>query len=84
MGWNRGSEIFNDLIDILNDTGLDRTQREEVYRKMIHSLEEHDWDTAEECLGKDEVFDKIYKEFYPDEEEALYDDDGDEWDGSID
>jgi hypothetical protein len=40
-----------------------------MYIGIIEELENHDWDTQEESLGQDDVFDEALKELHPEWEE---------------
>lgn len=67
MGWARGSDIFNDLIDAAKKY-IPKENRREFYKKMINSFEDCDWDTQNECLGNDPIYDKLIKEMYGEDE----------------
>jgi hypothetical protein len=70
MGWGSGSSLFNDLIDALNDADCDDAQRYAIYSKMVDAFTDHDWDTLDECVGKDDQYDKVFREIYPEEEDV--------------
>jgi hypothetical protein len=65
--------VINTISDIIKDDSL----REEIYRKMLE--ETQDFDRSEDCLGEDDVFDRIWEELYDEyeEEENTYDDNDD-------
>jgi hypothetical protein len=67
--------VVNIISEAVKDDGL----REEIYRKLIEESE--DFDGAEECIGSDDVFDRVYEELYDeyDGKEDLYEDDGDDF-----
>ena len=67
------------VVGIVSDIVKDDNLREELYRKLIE--DSGDFDGAEECLGSDGVFDKVYEELYEeyDDSDSLYDDDGDDF-----
>ncbi len=65
MGWASGSLLFTDIINILQPEILDKGKRKEVYKKLIEAFQEEDWDTENECLGKDTAYDAALEEMYP-------------------
>ena len=71
MGWSGGYYVMNGLIRTLNFVGVG-TLSGEIYEKMLRVLEDQDWDTQEDCVGDDPVYDsvlrKVYPEWYEDEE----------------
>ena len=69
MGWSGGSEIADTLIDIISTEVKNKTTRKRMYIGIIEELENHDWDTQEESLGQDDVFDEALKELHPEWEE---------------
>jgi len=64
MGWSNGTELFDEVIKIV-DAYVEPRHRIEVHMKMISAFEDMDWDTQEECLGKDEYFDEALKTLHP-------------------
>jgi hypothetical protein len=62
MGWGSGSELMTKVITGLQNEDLDRNTREKVYGVLIPAMQEHDWDTEDECLGLDDAFDFVWKE----------------------
>jgi hypothetical protein len=79
MSWSSGSLIFRDLINALNDAEVDDSVRSQIYEAMIQTFEDYDCDTLDECLGKDKIFDEVYKELNPeyfeDDEDYFEDED---------
>jgi hypothetical protein len=71
MGWSSGSGLFDDVIEAVKEHVPDDAARKNIYAKLIGAFEEHDWDTEEECLGKDPMFDAALRERHP----GLYDGD---------
>lgn len=71
MGWSSGSGIFDDIINALLEAEVDDEQRQIIYTKLIETFTYFDCDTLFECMGKDEVFDKVLKET----DEDLYEED---------
>lgn len=76
MSWSRGSGLFAEIIDALNDADVDDSQREKIYQHLIEAFEDLDCDTLDECVGEDPVFDKVFKEYSEPEEDE---DSEDEW-----
>lgn len=76
MGWN-ASGLFAELIFIAQKHTPDDEDRKEIYEHMWDAFVELDWDNQDECLGTDPVFDELYKERKPaeEEEEDYVDDD---------
>ena len=66
MGWSSGSELFDEVILAIQPAVPDAVKRQAVYYKLITAFEAQDWDTQDECLGKDPAFDAALKEMYPD------------------
>jgi hypothetical protein len=54
------SEIIGELAPELSED-----VRRKVYRTLITTFEDMDWDTQDECLGEDPVFDAVIKELHP-------------------
>lgn len=78
MSWSRGSRIMSEIIEALIDTISD-DERVEVYSALIDIFENYDCDTLNECLEIDEVFDEVYREKYPEEDEVI-EEDLEDWD----
>lgn len=66
MGWARGSEHAEKLINVLIENIPDAEVRKIIYIDMIDAWYESDWDTQDEVLGIDPVFDAALKEVDPD------------------
>ena len=66
MGWNSASSIVNEMIALIKTEIPDLDRRKALYMKMIVSFEAKDWDTQEECLGRDTAYDEALKELHPD------------------
>lgn len=62
MSFSRGSGLFEELINILNEVEVDSDQRKQIYEYMIDVFEDYDCDTLYELMGKDKVFDSIMNE----------------------
>ena len=65
MSWSRGSELFEEFINILKEQVLDENIRIEIYKQLIPVFEDLDCDTLDECIGKDDIFDEVYKDINP-------------------
>jgi hypothetical protein len=74
MGWSRGSTIFDDIIDSLIEADVDDEQRKLIYTKLIETFQDYDCDTLFECMKKDPIFDKVFKEI-EDIDDSTYEDD---------
>lgn len=65
MGWSSGSIHAETLIKVLSELNLDDETREKIYSEMIDVWESDDWDTQDEVMGQDDIFDKLIKEKNP-------------------
>ncbi len=65
MGWASGSVIFSQIIKSVQKHVDDKEARKEIYRPIFHQFEADDWDTQDECMGKDEAYDELIKEIHP-------------------
>ena len=75
MGWGSGSRLAAELIEVARDTFSDRTERSVFYESMIEMFESADCDTLDECVGIDPVFDQVWNELYPSDDEDDWEDD---------
>lgn len=66
MGWASGSQIANDIIEHPEVQVLEDKERKGVFRAVFEALEGHDWDTIDESMGLDPMFDEVVREKYPD------------------
>ena len=66
MGWSSGSELMDKVINAAQYTIFDLRLRRMFYLEVIKAFEGHDWDTQDECLRKDPIFDTALKELHPD------------------
>jgi hypothetical protein len=62
MGWARGSELYEKLIFVLGQCGVEYDIRKQIHLVMIDAFWEMDWDTDDECEGLDSAFDVAWKE----------------------
>ena len=65
MGWSDGSEVMNRVIDAVKPHVANDEVRKSIYTPIIEALEDGDWDTQDESMGKDEAFDAALKELHP-------------------
>jgi len=68
MGWASGSDLFTEVIAVIKPAVKDKKARKKIYRKLISAFQDHDWDTCDECLGIDPVYDELYEEMFPEED----------------
>jgi hypothetical protein len=62
MGWASGSQLFSNLIATMRKHVKDKSKRKAIYKEMIISFEDEDWDTQDECEGEDSAFDEALDE----------------------
>jgi hypothetical protein len=74
MGWSSGSGLFSLVIESIKNNVLDHGERVEIYKGLIDSFEEFDWDTQDECLGEDPAYDEALYELHPNWNEEDEDD----------
>lgn len=73
MSWASGSSLFYDIIEAINDCEIDDETRQQLYQRLIHIFEDEDCNTLRECLGKDNAFDLVYRQLYPDQQDDQLD-----------
>jgi len=66
MGWTGGTGIMQAAIAGADDAGLDALERAALYKRLLDALEDLDWDTQDECMGEDPVFDAVLRAQHPD------------------
>lgn len=59
MGWASGSEIVCALVESIHKHVKDAKIRKRLYADLIAVFESHDWDTQDEAVGIDPMFDKL-------------------------
>jgi hypothetical protein len=64
MGWGSGSEMMSDIIYDMKKKVKDKETRKIIYKILIESFENNDWDTQEECMGSDKAFDEVLKDLH--------------------
>lgn len=69
MGWASGSEVMGRIIKVVKKEVASKAKRKALYMGIIQALEDHDWDTQDECLGEDQAYDDVYNEQHPSEDE---------------
>lgn len=65
MGWSRGSQVMSTIIGQLKTHMPDVEARKIVYEILIEEFEDMDWDTQQECMGEDLIFDEIMRNRHP-------------------
>lgn len=71
MGWSGGSELFREVIKAAVKAIPDNKARKSFYKDIIPAFEDNDWDTQNECLGRDSAYDDAMWELYPDDMREL-------------
>jgi hypothetical protein len=66
MGWARGADVAHGIIKAVNKTILRPSEKRNLYFDIIPILEHEDWDTQDECMGEDPVFDAVMEHLHPD------------------
>lgn len=70
MGWGSGSTLMDSVIDAVEATTLSTRERKTLYKKLIDAFEGADWDTQDECSGRDPAFDSALRDLHPEWEDA--------------
>lgn len=78
MGWASGSDIAIKTIKVIQKEVKDPAARKRIYEKFYDAMTDQDWDTVDEAMGIDEVFDEIAKEDGWENEDD-FDSDGEEF-----
>ena len=68
MGWASGSDLAASMVMTAKKVFKDQEARYQFYLIMIEEFENKDCDTMNEVLGIDKMYDKAFKELYPEEE----------------
>jgi len=66
MGWASGTEIMQGIIEAAQEHIPDDDERYKFYKKVVKTMQSHDWDTMDECLGEDDSYDELYEDLNPD------------------
>src|SRR3990167_10542718 len=65
MGWASATPIVEGIIAIISKEVANVKSRKRIYKVIISEFENNDWDTQDECLGIDKMFDEAMKELHP-------------------
>lgn len=77
MGWERGTELFTRIAEVIESVVANGDSRSELYEEILAAFEDCDCDiTLSECLGIDKVLDEVLEDTYG---ETSFTDDEDEW-----
>lgn len=84
LGWSRGSDLFESIIDSLSEYVDDDDTRVSIYKDLIEVFENFDCDTLNELISstKDKAFIDAFSELHPDEDcyqMNSYDQEDDDW-----
>ena len=61
MGWASGSELFYEVIKVIQEHVDNDQVRQDLYIGLIHAFENYDCDTLDEVLGEDVAFDNAWE-----------------------
>ncbi len=59
MGWCGGADVAREMVEAINQHVPDVKIKRKLYRALIEALESNDWDTQNEAMGIDPIFDKL-------------------------
>lgn len=59
MGWASGSSVARPLIETIKEQVAEESVRLEIYKVLYDVLRDQDWDTVDEAMGIDPVFDQV-------------------------
>jgi hypothetical protein len=62
MGWASGSRVACKVIKAVKKVKMTKKAKKAIYKALGSALQEHDWDTQNEVLGIDPVYDEVSKE----------------------
>lgn len=62
MGWASGSTLAESIIKAVKDNVPDEQARVNIYRVLLNSMRNQDWDTEDEAMGIDPLFDGLIEE----------------------
>jgi hypothetical protein len=67
MGWASGSCLMGELIDAFTESIKDAPDDQviEFWKRAIVVFESEDWDTQNECVGKNPLWDEAYFQHDP-------------------
>lgn len=69
MGWASGSTLMNRIITVIQENVGDPDKRYYIYEGIVDAMQDADWDTLDECLGKDPEYDRLYQQMYGEDKE---------------
>ena len=64
MGWSDGSIFAEQYIKVCSKHVKDKKERKKLYVEYIEFLTDQDWDTENESMGVDPVWDEAMKEYW--------------------
>lgn len=67
MGWCSGTQIFDEICDILlNNRNIKKSDQKKITKKLIETLEDMDWDCqADSAHFEHPIVREIFEEFHP-------------------
>lgn len=67
MGWCSGTEIFDDVLDEILDSGLSVDTQSRIVRLLADALENHDWDCQSGSRHYDHmIVQNVMRDIHPD------------------
>jgi hypothetical protein len=51
MGWSGGNDVYTQVARFCLVHGISEEKSIKALTELIHTLEDQDWDTADECYG---------------------------------
>ena len=66
MGWASGCYVMNRIIENLQAEIDSEIYRKRLYKLIIPALQDADWDTELDCIGRDPAYDHAIRELHPD------------------
>ncbi len=82
MGWASGSQVAIDIINGIAVQLLEDGLKRGVFADVLDALEAADWDTVDEAMGIDPMFDEVVRDKHPgwfDEPEDEDEEEDDDW-----
>jgi hypothetical protein len=62
MGWSSGTELFSAVIKAAKKAIPDENIRKVFYQEVYEAFLDEDWDTEDEVLSKDPIFEEVYRD----------------------
>lgn len=59
MGWSSGTDIAVAVVTAVKNEIKDPKARARIYKPFIKAMNDSDWDTQDEAMDIDPVFDKL-------------------------